>query len=470
MVRRAILQIGTEKTGTTTLQNFLATNREALARQGYRYPRFCGEKNHTGLAAYALLPGRVDAIRDGFGVHTAADVAPMRARMQRAAEAELTDDATSIFCSEHCHSRLTFPEEVATLREFLGQYFDDIQISVYLRRQDLIALSLYSTKLKSGGVTDRLLPQVEPSDPYYNYDVFLALWEAEFGPENVHVRIFDRKSLAGGSILTDFVQTWRLGDFGCFASVPDLNLSIRPEAQEFLRQVNPHLKAVGGRPIETVRGHLVARLEKAYEGRGARPGQAVAKAFYDGFAESNEAVRARHFPQRAELFDGDFSGYPEAEDERTLSIEGFAAMAAKMQMGAQDDICRLEAEVAIREGRLLWHRDLKQAAIAALRRALSWRPHHAEAYRTLGEFLLREDRLEEAAEAGRAATSHRPTSVEYWHFLGIVLRKLGSVDEALAAQGRALALEPGHAGAAREREQLAARLNATTPSSAVHQA
>ena len=38
MGRRAILQIGTEKTGTTTLQHFLAANRGPLARRGFLYP------------------------------------------------------------------------------------------------------------------------------------------------------------------------------------------------------------------------------------------------------------------------------------------------------------------------------------------------------------------------------------------------------------------------------------------------
>ena len=58
MSRRAILLIGTEKTGTTTLQHFLAANREALTRRRFVYPAFCGAINHTGLAAYALDAAR----------------------------------------------------------------------------------------------------------------------------------------------------------------------------------------------------------------------------------------------------------------------------------------------------------------------------------------------------------------------------------------------------------------------------
>ena len=49
----------------------------------------------------------------------------MRARLRAAAAAELNGDATAIFCNEHCHSRLTTPAEVETLRDFLGDFFDD---------------------------------------------------------------------------------------------------------------------------------------------------------------------------------------------------------------------------------------------------------------------------------------------------------------------------------------------------------
>lgn len=455
MTRRAILQIGTEKTGTTTLQHFLASNRAALARRGYQYPRFCGEKNHTGLAAYALDPGRSDAIRDAFGVRSAADVPEMRSRMRKAAEVEL-DGSDAIFCSEHCHSRLKSPAEVATLRSLLAGFFDDVQVCVYLRRQDQVALSLYSTRLKSGGVNPRLLQGVDPQDPYYNYDRLLTLWEGEFGAANVHVRLFDRATLTGGSIVTDFLEHWGLGPEGEYEAAVDRNGSLGPVAQEYLRRTNPHLEARGGRPIEAIRGPIVSGLERAFGGRGARPSRIDAEAWYGQYKEANEAVRLRYFPARESLFDEDFSSYPEEADNRRFTPDEFAAVSARLQMDALEEISRLEAEVALREARLLWNRDQRPAALGALRRALNWRPGHAEAHRTLGEYLLRENRPAEAAVAARAAVESRTDSVEYWHFFGVVLRKTGEFDEAADAQARALALDPGHAAAARELDQLRA--------------
>ena len=54
------LHIGTEKTGTTTIQSFLAANRDLLKRNRILYPRAPGEQNHRALAAAAQDCARGD--------------------------------------------------------------------------------------------------------------------------------------------------------------------------------------------------------------------------------------------------------------------------------------------------------------------------------------------------------------------------------------------------------------------------
>jgi Tetratricopeptide repeat len=457
MSRRAILLIGTEKTGTTTLQHFLAANRTALRANGFVYPEFCGAANHTGLAAYAMAPEKRDAIRLPFGCGSAADVEPMRARLQAAAAQELPGEATAIFCSEHCHSRLTTAEEVGRLRDFLSRFFDDVQIAVYLRRQDQIALSLYSTRLKSGGTERVILPRTHADDPYFNYDRSIGLWEAAFGGDNVHVRIFDRARLIDGDVVTDFVTTWGVAGPHPYAKGANLNESISPLAQEFLRRVNMRLEPIEGLPLDAVRGPLAAGLARLLPGRGARPARADAEAFYGKYKASNDAVRQRHFPDRETLFDENFSDYPETEDRRDFDADDFAAVAAALHTAATRETRRLEAEIAIRDARLAWHRDDPAAAERALARALGWAPNHAGIYRTLAEYRLQQGRLDEALEAATAAVERKPGAHEYWHFLGILRRRTGDLDGAAAAQNEALRLAPDHAAARRELSQVVAR-------------
>lgn len=53
-----ILHIGAEKTGTTTIQEFLTLNRERLLAQGVHFPMSVGLKNHTRLAVCAAFDKR----------------------------------------------------------------------------------------------------------------------------------------------------------------------------------------------------------------------------------------------------------------------------------------------------------------------------------------------------------------------------------------------------------------------------
>lgn len=461
MTRKAILQIGTEKTGTTTLQSFLAANRDHLLARGWIYPRFPGALNQTGLAAYAMDADRPDGLKAAFGGDTPEAVPEMRAQMRRRAEAELKGGQGAIFCSEHCHSRLVTRGEVERLRDFLSPFFDEIEVSVYLRRQDRVALSLYSTQLKSGDTPRHILPAATDASLYYNYDRFLALWEDVFGADAIKVRLFERDLLVNGSVVDDFLATWDLGPIDAYRAVPNENASISVAAQEYLRQVNPHLAAWTGRAGENLRGIVVSALENAHGGRGARPARADAQAFYERFRSSNARVAARYFPDRSPLFEEDFSSYPDTEDNRLVETSTILAIATRLLGDTSARIDALEAEIGIREAALAW-RDDPEAALARVRTALSAFPDHAGLHRTLGEYYLRLDRPAAAAQAAEDACARAPDNWEYRHFLGIARAAAGNFAGARMAQKAALERNPDHAGVQAALAAVEARLNGQT--------
>ena len=77
-VDRIVLHIGTEKTGTSSVQHFLSKNRVALAAEGVVYPRFTGPNGGSqwGVVAAVLeQPWKMDigtrlGIRDEIGAET----------------------------------------------------------------------------------------------------------------------------------------------------------------------------------------------------------------------------------------------------------------------------------------------------------------------------------------------------------------------------------------------------------------
>ena len=185
---------------------------------------------------------------------------------------------------------------------------------IYLRRQDELAVSLYSTLLKAGtSGRELLVRRPVPGLPagsaeqalYYDYEALLARWGAAFGMERLIVRRFPQ-DLIGGSIVNDVCQVVGLPEP---ESQPQrANESLRPEFQEYLRLINPHLKVQQG----STRGEIVRVLSELGKGNGRLPAREAARAFLDRFRDSNEAVRRTHFPEAAMLFDEDFSRYPEA--------------------------------------------------------------------------------------------------------------------------------------------------------------
>ncbi len=74
------LHIGTEKTGTTSVQKFFRANREVLAQNGIIYPLAPGKQNHMGLAASAQDIGQARGpLRKSLGIKTEAEARTFRA-------------------------------------------------------------------------------------------------------------------------------------------------------------------------------------------------------------------------------------------------------------------------------------------------------------------------------------------------------------------------------------------------------
>lgn len=276
MTRRAILHIGTEKTGSTSIQQFLSHGRRWLATHGFHHSKAAGSPNHVRLFSYA-----VDNPRLAFGASDRAEQGKLRRKLEieLAKECDAHPDATFLFSNEHCHSRLFEAGEVARLKTLLDPLFDEVKVLVYLRRQDLLAVSLYSTLLKAGVSSDEVLvtrpiaalPQHAPEqDLYYDYQALLARWAAVFGDDALIVRRFEPASLVGGDIVADFCDA--VGLPAPSREPARANESLRPEFQDYLRLLNRFLKVKHGYPQRD-------RPRR----RGARQGQrTTARAFGRG--------------------------------------------------------------------------------------------------------------------------------------------------------------------------------------------
>ena len=323
---RAILHIGTEKTGTTSIQSFLTQNRESLVKFGYAYLKSTGLPSNRKLATYCFNSDRHDDHHVALGI-----VEPEKREEWRTAFAvdfdqeikTLSPNVHTVFISnEQLHSRLFSVEEIGRVKELLHRYFDAVDVYVYLRRQDKMACSLYSTALKCGHSMDQILPNVPDTDHYYNYEVLLDKWNEVFGQSAITVRVFDKKQLISGDLLTDFLEVAKATDLDTSQMVlpGKENESLLPTAQEYLRLSNQVPGAASPKVNDNVRNTLIPSLETLYGGKPRLPTRGQAREFYEKFVESNARVAEKWLGQKY-LFEDTFSEYPETSEDDVLDVQ-----------------------------------------------------------------------------------------------------------------------------------------------------
>lgn len=341
------LHVGMPKTGTTTIQKFLASNRSQLQDQGFLYPRSVGNNsNHLKLAAFAMDADKADDLKTIMRLFTPAQVYKFRQKLVTdfRQEIEAEDCNKVILSNEHCSTRLTNKHEIENLKEFLCQFCDDVRIIIYLRRQDESLLSAYSTAVKVGRSEPLSLPNQKERLLRYNYWEILEKWDSVFGKDKISVKIFERDQLFKGDLLKDFNQEIKLDINDKFIFQSDANLSLDHECCEFLRRFNQYVPRFIDNELNAKRKNIVNLLEN-YSG-SSRIGisREIMNEFMNSFSDSNRKV-AKHYLNRSDgmLFLQDFSDRNRVEiDREPLSMDKAFEIFAYLWNQKQDEIMRQE--------------------------------------------------------------------------------------------------------------------------------
>jgi len=184
-----IVHIGTEKTGTTSFQSFMARNRIHLLEQGVVYPAQLGNDNHRMLATYCLPLDQSDDSFVGYGIKGHEDMREFSSRVESRFLSQMDEARHQRIClisSEHFHSRLKDTNQIVRLKKLLNKVFDRIEIHVHLRPQVDMLVSLASTQARVGGSVKRaFFDRATPNNPYFDYDSMVLRWENVFGSDSV---------------------------------------------------------------------------------------------------------------------------------------------------------------------------------------------------------------------------------------------------------------------------------------------
>jgi len=193
---KLILHIGTEKTGTTNIQEWLYANKQMLEKNNYFISEILGKSNNRKLPSFF-----VDDYEDDYFKSNCINNQTSKEKYYENFESELRSEIENSKCqnfiitSEHFHSRLKNISQINNLKLFLKSFFEEIRIICFFRPQYEVIKSLYSTALKGTYSKNYNIfaDELIHDEGYFNYYEICNKWSNVFGLENLKVVNFDKK-------------------------------------------------------------------------------------------------------------------------------------------------------------------------------------------------------------------------------------------------------------------------------------
>jgi hypothetical protein len=297
---RCILHLGSEKTGTSSIQRYFGTHRQALLNEGIWYPK--SFTNPAGFVHLRLSDAAADGTLDKAGF-SAADFREEYATVRSGGF------KTCVFSSEFFHSHLRDQGSVERLHAFLAAYFDDIALVYYARRQDQMLASMHSTAVQGAWTTNRDAMSVYETKGHYYFDhtAVCDLWAGEFGRDKLTCRIYERDKLVNSDIVDDFSTLIGLElDEERDGVASNESLSFETMCVLLLLNGSRH------KDNKELRRKLMATGKKRNGKRIPMVTRDAAKAFLSKFSESNRTFFSRYIdPSLATDFTQDFVAFPE---------------------------------------------------------------------------------------------------------------------------------------------------------------
>ena len=303
-MRKAVVHIGLEKTGSTSLQEFLWINRRVLLDQ-YRIwvPDYLGRGSQWLLAVLAYDASREDDLTGILG-SSAARMAKLD-EIRKKITYSVNHQHANLFCfsSEHLSSRLVSVDSICRLRDFFIELFDDVEVVVYVREPIRMAISRQSTAVKLGSST-LALPKPSEIVALLDFKSVIQRWESVFG-KNLTVRLYD-EGLIGFDVISDFQSL-----LGISSPINPriirpgrINSSLGWSELRLIAGINAVAQAQIGRPLAAnVMKRIVNALEGAclresLQGESYRPSTEEVESYRLYFSGQSEWLFDKYFPNR----------------------------------------------------------------------------------------------------------------------------------------------------------------------------
>ncbi|EEQ63074.1 M protein repeat protein [Helicobacter pullorum MIT 98-5489] len=326
----AYVHIGTPKTGTTTIQTFMAKNNEALKQKGFLYSTsIIAGWQHWRLSSWVNteLVEKKNEQQQKF-CQEIKDLIKQ--------EIKANQDKTFVFSTESLtwDVNLNISAPVFMLQKLLKELgFDEVKIILYCRNQADLMVSADSENIKMyhGLCAAKDLPSHHIKTPImFDFQNIIQKYMEVFGRDNLIVKLFDKNEFLEGDLIKDFLQNLGLKLDNSFVIPPSQNETLDLIGFELGERLNTHFK---NRAERNLYGLEMFRCSPHFQSKDKElkfmPKKDHYKAWNDYFEESNEWVRKEFFPHKERLFPKkDLSNYKENYELKEMKPEYWDRIAA----------------------------------------------------------------------------------------------------------------------------------------------
>jgi hypothetical protein len=210
MKKTVYLHIGTFKTGTSAIQNFLARNAETLQRHDFFVPAFDEREDHYVLPLSLLLAHtKIRAVWPPVKKTPDEYWASLKRQMMESTCSQIIISAET-FCD------LAHPRAIAQRSLFARVLTDtfldfNVKIVVYLRNMKNYIHSMHSENVKNGGmkvnIATYMTSAIEANSIHINPLLFLDFFSDLFGKDSLILKKYEKSNLRNGNIIDDFLST-----------------------------------------------------------------------------------------------------------------------------------------------------------------------------------------------------------------------------------------------------------------------
>ncbi len=216
------MHAGLNKTGSSNIQFNLYKNQETLKKNNVLWPQ-------TGIKFASRHIGYIDAWKKN----------KLEVMIDQLYTEAKDNNAHTVFLSDESFNK--FINRVTNFAYF-KKYFDEVQVILYLRRQDALFESAYNQMLKVPWDKKEsqytLQDYIKHTPHWYDYAQVIDDFSKIFGRENITIRIFERDKLHKKGIFMDILSACNLEHLPVVVHNRTINDSIPNASLEIARNLN----------------------------------------------------------------------------------------------------------------------------------------------------------------------------------------------------------------------------------------